>query len=390
MALLARTIIKGMLMTQLKIASAATLAALALASTGVLALAGRPADETQAAPSPAMKPAAPLAVDAPADDLVDVRGTVVGPDGRPAASATVRATLAMFDDDADGPTATTGPDGGFTLRLPRPAGESPRGFPPASPGWSRPARGLGVGWLDGSSWVGRPDGPVVRLPASGPAIEGRIVDLEGRPVADARVEPVRAWVDPTGDYPGWVAKARRGAVKSPDDGLDPVDVRRLGGDSARTDADGRFRLDGLGPDRTVALIVRREGIATTRCTSWPAGSEVRIKDPGVGMAGGRTSVLHATRFELAVAPGRRVEGTARDQDTGRPIAGLKLQAGVADDLYGAMIEGGEARTDDQGRYRLDGLPVAPGYRIRAAAGTGLPYTMASSRPGRAAPTRSGR
>jgi RNA polymerase sigma factor (sigma-70 family) len=92
-ALLAHTLLRGMLMTQLKIASTAILAALALASAGWIAAgAGRPED-----PKPAMKPepkAAAVAREEPAArkaaEMVEVRGRVVAPDGKPVAGAAVR------------------------------------------------------------------------------------------------------------------------------------------------------------------------------------------------------------------------------------------------------------------------------------------------------------
>ena len=37
-------------------------------------------------------------------------------------------------------------------------------------------------------------------------------------------------------------------------------------------------------------------------------------------------IVHAPSFQLALVPARRVQGTIRDKDSGRPIAGLEIQA----------------------------------------------------------------
>jgi protocatechuate 3,4-dioxygenase beta subunit len=57
--------------------------------------------------------------------------------------------------------------------------------------------------------------------------------------------------------------------------------------------------------------------------------------------------LYGPRFELTVAPGRVVEGTVRDRDTGRPIPGAKV---------GSYWSVGDITCDGQGRFRLGGMP----------------------------------
>ena len=50
----------------------------------------------------------------------------------------------------------------------------------------------------------------------------------------------------------------------------------------------------------------------------------------------------------------------RDKDSGKPIAGLEIQAAVFDEQQPDPGPGIEARTDAEGRYRLDGLAKAAG------------------------------
>ena len=55
------------------------------------------------------------------------------------------------------------------------------------------APGFGPGWASAVRQPGAPDETTVRLEEDGPPIEGRIVDLEGRPVAGARVKVEHLW-----------------------------------------------------------------------------------------------------------------------------------------------------------------------------------------------------
>ena len=56
----------------------------------------------------------------------------------------------------------------------------------------------------------------------------------------------------------------------------------------------------------------------------------------------------------------RVEGTIRDKDSGRPIAGLEIQAAVFDEQSLIPAPGIDATTDAEGRYRVNGLTRAAG------------------------------
>ena len=91
-------------------------------------------------------------------------------------------------------------------------------------------------------------------------------------------------------------------------------------------------------------------------------------------------VIHPRRFEYAAAPMKPVEGVIRDQDTGRPIAGMTLHAAAVDDPRAlAPIAGIEAVTDAQGRYRLMGLPKAFAYKLAVEQEEGKPYPRTSYR-----------
>ncbi len=222
----------------------------------------------------------------------------------------------------------------------------------------------------------------------GPPIEGRIVDLEGRPVAGASVRATGIWYDAKGNIAGWIVKARNGAAGNLWQDLEKLSLDpprpapgRAGGDrsltiATATDSDGRFKLTGIGRDRIAELIISGPGIATTQAHAF-SRPEPEIRTTDRGMMRPEPFIVHGPRFELALAPTRRVQGTVRDKDSGRPIAGLAIQAAVFDEQSLIPAPGIEAMTDAEGRYRLDGLSKAGAYRLFIKIAKGLPYTGAT-------------
>ncbi len=91
------------------------------------------------------------------------------------------------------------------------------------------------------------------------------------------------------------------------------------------------------------------------------------------------TIYHARRFEYAAAPTTPIEGVIRDKDTGRPIAGIVLRGMVFKEHNLVPVPNVEATTDAQGRYRLDGLPKGPAYRLFLEPAAGLPYIKATFR-----------
>jgi RNA polymerase sigma factor (sigma-70 family) len=285
-AIVAAAIIRGMIMTKLKIAAAGTLAAIALATAGVVAVgAGR-----NDGPRPAIKP--------------------------------------------------PGAAGGAAVARPPQPGEA------------------------------KPQAPA----GSASGIEGRIVDLEGRPVAGARVQVPNLWAAPGNDLGRWLDRARDTGVNGPWEGLSPSPANL----TATTGADGRFRLARVGPEQLAELLVSGPTIATAQLyVMGRDGPEVRAT---AHQARTPTQIVfHARRFDYAASPAKPVEGVISDKDTGRPIAGITLRAAVFDEHSLIPASGIEAKTDAEGHYRLAGLPKAPAYRLFIEPGKGQPYTKATFR-----------
>jgi RNA polymerase sigma factor (sigma-70 family) len=229
---------------------------------------------------------------------------------------------------------------------------------------------------------------------TGPGIEGRIVDLEGRPVAGARVEVTDLWSAPDNNLGRWLDQAQDRGVDHPSEGLSPggkvfplpTTSRGRSRDSSRfkampaatTSPDGRFRLAGVGPQQLAGIHVSGPTIATARLyVMGRDGADVRAP-----LRQGLTPsevVYHARKLEYAAAPGKPIEGVVRDKDTGRPIAGIVLEAAVYDEQNLMRVPGIEATTDDRGHYRLAGLPRAPAYRLFVEPGGDEPYPNATLR-----------
>jgi protocatechuate 3,4-dioxygenase beta subunit len=382
---LSTTIIGSMAMTKLKIAAAGVLAVAALASVGVLAVGSWRPDPPRAAmipqagaekkPPQAAKEAQPPA----SGERIEVRGRVVDPQGRPVAGAAVR-TYDPYRDvpywaDRHVPEATSGPDGRFMFRV-RPRGiNSLLRQPGAMYPWVvASAPGFGPGWASAVREPGAPDETTVRLEEDGPPIEGRIVDLEGRPVAGARVEAGTLWFAREGSVSAWLDRARDAVLEGPWRGLDQLPASII----ATTGPDGRFRLTGIGRDRLAEVFVSGPTIATAQLyIANRDGAAIRTADPFDNMFRRPGITYYPRRFEYAAGPTRPIEGTIRDKDTGRPIAGLTLRGMVYQ--RGSLIwtPGIDAKTDARGHYRLNGLPGGPSYRLFIEPGRGHPYSRAT-------------
>jgi RNA polymerase sigma factor (sigma-70 family) len=389
-AFLTRALLREMLMTKIKFATTATFAAVALSAVGVFAAGGRPES-----PKPAMKPRAEGSGINPAKpaaerplETIEVKGRVIAPDGKPVAGAAVTAAY-IGREEVTSPGATSGPDGRFSIHLPKPGGELPAsGYQALYPWLVATAPGYGVGWSQRALHPNRPAEQVVTLVEEGPPIEGQIVDLEGRPVAGAGVRADRIWYDENGDLAGWIAKARKGAAGNLWQGLTsllldampsrsgPASRERLVTIATTTDADGRFKLTGIGREGIAELLVSGPRIATTQVYAF-SRPEPEVRTVDRGMIRNEPFIVHSPVFQLALTPSTQVEGVVSDKDSGKPIAGLEIRAAVFDEHSLIPAPGIEFTTDDQGRYRVDGLPKAAAYRLFIKTPKGLPYTNAT-------------
>ena len=295
-------------------------------------------------------------------------GRVVDPDGKPVSGRDVRDRLARRE-IAHRPEATSGPDGRFVLRVPR---------------WRRKLRtcerrercslgrrlGAGVRSPAGrrpSADPGALEEATIRLVEDGPPIEGRIVDLEGRPVAGVRVRVEQVWFAREGKLTDWLARAKDGGVQGPWHGLNSLPTTT----AAATGSDGRFRLTGIGRDRIAELFV-----SGPRICHGPAlrpdrdGPSVTTIDTQSMTPGPARTTYHSRQFRIRRGADEPIEGIIRDKDTARPIAGV-LHARHGSSTSTAR-SGARRRGDDRcpGPLSIGGPGHGDGLSIIRRAGQG--------------------
>jgi RNA polymerase sigma factor (sigma-70 family) len=202
------------------------------------------------------------------------------------------------------------------------------------------AKGQGPDWIE----VGRRVGAITfRLNADVP-IQGRILDLEGRPIVGATVSVRSAGKSGQGDLTAYVdawKDVMSGNVIPSLLEVPPAALEAIA--STTTGKDGRFRIEGLGRERAVELTVRGSGIEH----QWFSV----ITRPGFTSKSRR---FRGPSFDLLVGPGKELVGVVRDKATGKPVAGAEVTCQI-----------GRVRTDAQGRYRIDGLRKQDSYGVWA-------------------------
>ncbi len=227
------------------------------------------------------------------------------------------------------------------------------------------ADGLGVGWDELPSRDGEPASDAVltlRLVKDIP-IEGRILTLEGKPVAGARLK-----VDFITAFPGEDMTAYLQGVRN---GLESDDGERLWffpppgtPDPIPTDDQGRFRLAGVGRERYIRFQLEGPGIQSIHVFAATRGGEKPGETVLVKRSNGND--IHGARFDYMANPSRPIRGIVREKHTGRPIAGVS----ISNEQGGTLAR---ATTDAQGRFELAGYLKSPMYSITARPAEGQPF-----------------
>ena len=249
------------------------------------------------------------------------------------------------------------------------------------------------------------DEGVIRLePTSASRINGRLVDLEGRPVSGALVTV--EWVGrPAVDgIVRWLADVdrltKKGALPVPADEQFPrhpsapdikagqfpieevVSGTMLGLESIRSDSEGRFTIP-VGEDQLVVLKVVADGHTTTF-------ANVLTQDRPPILARAPTRIpsyyllpnkYHGANCSLVLSPSQPVFGVIRDKATKAPIPGVWVSVN-----HGSS----SVKTDAHGNYRLSGEAPRAVTRLSIYPDPASPYfpedVSVAGRPG-VAPVR---
>jgi beta-lactamase regulating signal transducer with metallopeptidase domain/protocatechuate 3,4-dioxygenase beta subunit len=304
--------------------------------------------------------------DAPVGTRFQFEGQVVAPDGRPVAGAEI-----YIAQRGARPLATTDAQGRFQFT--RTKTQLPNR---AQWGVNRlvaVADGFGPAWLKAiifdvsgnarRDWEARNPNSrfpkvwektdrVLTLVEDDVPIQGRIVDLEGRPVSGVAIQP--RFVDDL--------------------------YARYAFHEVTTNARGEFAVRGVGRNRTVRLVAKGDRIAfsvffarTEHGPTLTRPSRPIEEEPEFPGDTRNVRVVYSAMPVHAVAPSVPVEGTVTDVDTGQPIRGVTIYAyGLDNNPEVGRREEFKVTTDDRGRYRMTGLPI--GFNELLAIGDGTrPY-----------------
>ncbi len=254
------------------------------------------------------------APDAPQDAAIPVlEGRAVGPDEAPLAGVRV---LAVRSDSVAIPDLESPPSEDDSAAVTDDAGRFRLEVPEESAAYA--VYGAKAGYI--AAWVGnvRPEnGPVLLRLDRGKVFEGRVLDLDGKPIAGARVV-----------YQAFLAGSRS-----------HIEVI--------SDAQGRYRLDGvpfesprrMGWLQDPAFFVSARGFAPRRISAWLLGVEEAAAD----------AVIHQ---DFVLSRGGALQVTVVDGVTGQPLEGARVT------LHPNGVDG-PAMTSLDVREPRDVIPAPP-------------------------------
>jgi hypothetical protein len=217
----------------------------------------------------------------------------------------------------------------------------------------------------------------LQLPRDDVPISGRIIDLQGQPVAGATVAVLEVRTPAGRSLDGWLKalEHRKGTVAHPASsqflpiGLwaqtDPPFIPPV-----KTDADGRFLIAGVGHERVATLEIGGPTIETVDVVvRTRPGATIRVPKDEYDPTNGEQLTVYGATFEHVAGPTRPIEGIVRDIDTQAPLAGIMVHG---ERSLGTPQRYVRAITDAQGHYRLVGLPRGREGNVQALAPVDFP------------------
>ncbi|VTR92038.1 sigma-70 family rna polymerase sigma factor : RNA polymerase sigma factor, sigma-70 family OS=Singulisphaera acidiphila (strain ATCC BAA-1392 / DSM 18658 / VKM B-2454 / MOB10) GN=Sinac_5058 PE=4 SV=1: Sigma70_r2: Sigma70_r4_2: CarboxypepD_reg [Gemmata massiliana] len=305
-------------------------------------------------PAPAARPdAKPAAADVKGNEPrpMVVTVTVKKPDGKPAAGANV----SVWAERKQQVTGTTDANGRAELTV-------PQSFEKIIAVAFAP--GFAPDWAELSSKTS-PSGAMrseLTLQEDSVALEGRVTDLEGLPVANLPVAIERIGRPKPGkaldDFVRVNQEQRSRGLTSLFD-LDSIPAEAVGlPKQVVTDKAGKFKITGIGKDRAARITTRGETTEHLQVRVVTRALEPKLEQHG-------PFGLHGAKFTLRVGPARPIVGTIRDAKTGAGVPGMKVAELIANIC--------ETTTDKDGRFRLVGVRKEIRYMLGTGSLGASPY-----------------
>ncbi|MHC4404013.1 MAG: M56 family metallopeptidase [Planctomycetota bacterium] len=229
----------------------------------------------------------------------------------------------------------------------------------------------------------------LRLVKDDVPLVGRIVDPDGRPVAGATVRVAGIRTSRRADLTPWLDAVNKGE----DYGVTSRLLDKMIGSPstaqmlrhimpvATTGREGAFRLPwGIGRHRIARLLIEGPGITSevVYARTQP-GPTLRVPRRSVGAMRGTYKYYYyyyGANFEHVARRSIPIVGTVRDKDTGGPLVGARIRVRPGQVPVGGTGPGPDkafardssrAQTDEEGRYRLTGVPLGTDHSILAFA-----------------------
>jgi len=326
-------------------------------------------------------------------DAIAYAGRVLGPDDKPITGTKVYFQFTTHQEEPIPVRATTDAQGRFAFTL------TPKDIPASADARQADPRKMGhvIVKADGFTFAWQyaalmqtPRDSTLHVAADDTPLMGRIIDLQGRPLAGLRISAWSAAAPEKGDLTPFVKalQAREAFYPSLVHHV-PIRLSNPLNEYLRvsllpittTDADGRFRLQGFAKEQLVELRIEGPAIETrnlfvmNRPASDDGGkllSAPRIKQPAMFGPSEQIAVL-ANGFDYPAPPGLTVIGTVKDAETKRPIPRAIVESYMLAGTNLAQNTIYHTVADEQGRYHFTGLRRGTGNRIRIRPPADLPY-----------------
>jgi RNA polymerase sigma factor (sigma-70 family) len=235
----------------------------------------------------------------------------------------------------------------------------------------------------------------LRLVKDDVPLRGRILDLQGKPVPGVTVRPVAVVANAANDL-GRLVKVIETTnawwAELPDEHRPNIVFSAPAAgltQTAVTDGEGRFTLSGFGRERIVVLRLDGPAIATSLLNAMtsarPAVRSTRPeRKPDFSVHNVNYVFAHGASFDYVAGSPVVVEGTVRDQDTGKALAGVGVRYPIDYNAarFGWADEELTTTTDAAGQYRLAGVsrPSPYAHHVDFAPPAGQPYLAAVLSP----------